>query len=197
MVGLLTNHTLCSTRTHMQRARRVIFNNISIVTTCPSAAKFSVNHSKHKLHPANWLSNIFGCIYSTHFQSWKNCRFCKLAFNPQEVNTYFLFACYQIKYYRFSELDEQLILRGKKCWKKELLFPCLDLNDLTAITPKHTLGDNSCSLGERTEGRCCFQRRHLQPTACHFHVTKAEVRVDILPWVRSRQVFMWLRRSCS
>lgn len=37
-----------------------------------------------KLHPVNWVLSIFGCSYSIHFQSWKNCRFCKLAFSPQD-----------------------------------------------------------------------------------------------------------------
>lgn len=31
--------------------------------------------------------------------------------------------------------------------KKGCFSPCVDLNDLTAITPKPTLGDNSCSFG--------------------------------------------------
>lgn len=72
-----------------------------------------------------------------------------MTFNPRDVNAYFPFeniACNQTKHYRFDELDEQLILRGKeKEERKGCFFPCVDLNDLTAITPKQTLGDNSCS----------------------------------------------------
>lgn len=105
-----------------------------------------------KLHPANSLSNIFGFIYSAHFLLWRNCRFRNMAFNPQDVNTYFPFeniACNRIKYYRFNELDEELIRREKKQRrKKSRFFPCVDLNDLTAITPKQTPGDNSCSFCE-------------------------------------------------
>lgn len=52
-------------------------------------------------------------------------------------------------------------------------------------------------LGKRTDWRNGFSGRHLQPTACHFNAAEAEVRVNVLPWARIRQVFMCLRRSCS
>lgn len=52
-------------------------------------------------------------------------------------------------------------------------------------------------LGECTDWCCSFQRRHLQPTACHFHVAEAEVCVNVLPWIKSRYVFMWLRITCT
>lgn len=45
------------------------------------------------------------------------------------------------------------------CRCVQMWFPCVDLNDLTAITPKQALGDNSCSFGRAYRLMPCFPEK--------------------------------------
>lgn len=54
--------------------------------------------------------------------------------------------------------------------------------------PKQAHGTTAVVLGKQTEWRRSFQRRHLLPTACHFHGTEAEVCVNAPSCLRSRSV---------
>ncbi len=148
-----SNHTLYSTKYLTCRERRVIFNTISIVTTCLSASEFTVSHSKlsqtssNQLIPQHIWMHLFHsfpvmeevkifqvCILPTrrkHLLSiWEHCTL------PDKI-----LPVQQIRWTANTG-------RKRSAGKEGLLFPCVDLNDLTAITPKQTLGDNNCSFGQ-------------------------------------------------
>lgn len=78
-----------------------------------------------------------------------------------------------------------------------MLFACVDLNDLTAITPKHTQGDNSCRFGKHVSSNVVVFR---EDTCSPRHVTSMLLRrrcMCVALWVRSSQVCMRLGASCS
>lgn len=172
-----SSHTLHSTfRVHVQRAKWITFK-ISEVSTCLSWSAFAwVTRSSVKLHPVNWLPDIFGCICSSYFHN---------------------IACYPIKFYQFSKLDEQLTRREEKRRKRGLRFPCVDLNDLTAITPKQTLGDNSCTFGQAYQLTAQFPEKTFRSPR---HVTPMLLRRRCV-WMCCHErgslgVFIWFKRSC-
>lgn len=69
--------------------------------------------------------------------------------------------------------------------------PCVDLNDLTAITPKQKLEDRGCGCERaRLTDAALSGEDILQPTACHFHVVEDEVRVNVLPRATERCFFI-------
>lgn len=100
------SHTLqstCSPGCHAESYRNHFWQQQSL-TTCLSACEFMwVTQSSVKLHPTDWHPNICGCLYSTYFHN---------------------IACYQMKFYHFSELDEQLTLREMKHVKNAAFSKC-------------------------------------------------------------------------
>lgn len=144
--------------------------------------------------------NIFGHVYSTNFpvmgemQLLQDC----IPTTRCQIFQYESIACNQIIFYWFSELDERLMLREKRFRKMGLLFSMCWFEWPDSNHAQTDSGRTQLWSWARVQSDIgVFQRRHLQPTACHFHVAEAEVRVNLLQWVRSRRDFIWLRRSCS
>lgn len=134
-------------------------------------------------------TDIFGCICSTYFHN---------------------IACYKIAFYQFSELDEQLTHREKKCRVKKkkraafffFFFPCVDLNDLTAITAKQTVGDNSCTFGQAhrltpqfPEKTFCSPRHVTSMSLSRRCVWMSCHKRGVWEFIYLFIFFIWLKRS--